>query len=138
MGYIVFFTVLSLAAIFDLCKREIPDCLSILLICSSLLTEDGIMIGGIAPALLLMVVGITTGGIGGGDIKVVAACGLVTGLWKTFTGLFISLCLLLLFHLGKSVYMKINKKKKIAEKEQAYPLVPFMLLGMLISTQLMI
>jgi len=137
MGYIVFFSILSLAAIFDLCKREIPDWVPVLLICSCILTEDGVIISGIIPALILLIVGITAGGIGGGDIKVVAACGMVMGLWKTFAGLFISLCLLLLVHFIKSICMKIIKKKEIFKKEQAYPLFPFLLLVMLISFRFM-
>lgn len=138
MESLIFFLLLSLAAIFDLKMREIPDVLSALLACVCLLTEDGVMVWGMLPAFLLLIVGVTIGGIGGGDIKVVAACGVVTGLWNTTVGLFISLCLLLLFHEGKRLYTKRKKKIEIADKEQAYPLVPFLLLGMLISTRFVI
>lgn len=138
MEYLVFFILLSLAAIFDLWKREIPDMLSILLMCTCFLSEEGAILSGLLPALLLLMVGIICGGIGGGDIKVAASCGLVMGACKTFAGLYIGLCLLLLVHLVNRTYEKLIKKKEITDKEQAYPLVPFLLLGMLITTRLII
>ena len=76
---------------------------------------------------------ITAGGIGGGDIKLTAACGIVLGFHRAFTGLFLALCLLAVWH---SVYVaagKIRRKKRETGKGQAYPLAPFLWIGMLVS-----
>ena len=50
------------------------------------------------------------------------------------TGLFVALSLLLLFHVTRQCMRKIRKRNCVAEKEQAYPLVSFLLVGMVIST----
>lgn len=76
---------------------------------------------------------ITVGGIGGGDIKLTGACGLVLGFERTLAGLLMALSFLLLFHAVRQCVRKIRKANCVAEKEQAYPLVPFLLLGMVIS-----
>ena len=73
------------------------------------------------------------GGIGGGDIKLTGACGLVFGFERTLAGLLMALSLLLLFHVVRQCIRKIRKLNCVAEKEQAYPLVPFLLVGMVIS-----
>ena len=70
--------------------------------------------------------GIIIGGIGGGDVKLVGACGLVLGLYQTVIGLILALSLLILWHIVRTVTTGRKEKK-------AYPLVPFLLLGMFIS-----
>lgn len=71
--------------------------------------------------------GITIGGIGGGDVKLMGACGLILGAKPALTGLFLALCLLVLWHAAGNMGRKKNRKKQKEEKEQAYPLVPFLL-----------
>lgn len=44
-----------------------------------------------------------------------------------------ALSLLLLFHVVRQCIRKIRKLNCVAEKEQAYPLAPFLLVGMVIS-----
>ena len=87
-------------------------------------------------ALPLLIAGITVGGIGGGDIKLTGACGLVLGFERTLAGLLMALMFLLLFHWAGQCIRKCKKINCGVGKEQAYPLVPFLLLGMLISIQL--
>lgn len=81
---------------------------------------------GILAALPLFFAGIIIGGIGGGDVKLVGACGLVLGLYQTVIGLILALSLLILWHIVRTVTTGRKEKK-------AYPLVPFLLLGMFIS-----
>lgn len=88
---------------------------------------------GMAACLPLFLAGMTVGGVGGGDVKLVGACGMVLGFWQAFTGLLAALCLLLIYHLVVTGVGKIQKKKLKIGKEQAYPLVPFLLLGVLIG-----
>ena len=58
--------------------------------------------------------------------ELVGACGLVLGLYQTVIGLILALSLLILWHIVRTV--TTGRKEK-----QAYPLVPFLLLGMFIS-----
>ena len=125
----LFFLVLSLSAVSDIRKRMSPDWMPFFIAGASLLPPEPVYLTGLLVALPLLVAGITVGGIGGGDIKLTGACGLVLGFERNFAGLLMALTFLLLFHAVR----KIRKVNYVAEKEQAYPLVPFLLLGMVIS-----
>ena len=126
----LFFVLLSLAAVSDIRKRIIPDWMPILIAGVSLFPPEPVYLAGLFVALPQFFAGITVGGIGGGDIKLTGACGLVLGFERTLAGLLMALSLLLLFHAARQCIRKINC---VAEKEQAYPLVPFLLVGMVIS-----
>lgn len=130
---ILFFLCLFLAAVSDLKSRNIPDWMPCLIAASSLFPPGRPYIAGLVVCLPLFTAGITAGGIGGGDIKLTAACGIVLGFHRAFTGLFLALCLLAVWH---SVYVaagKIRRKKRETGKGQAYPLAPFLWIGMLVS-----
>ena len=83
---------------------------------------------GVLAGLPLLLAGITIGGIGGGDVKLMGACGLVLGAGHALMGLFLALCLLVLWHAAGNMGRKKNRKKQKEETEQAYPLVPFLCL----------
>lgn len=129
----LFFLVLSSAAVSDIRKRIVPDWMPFLIVGISLIPPEPVYLTGLFAALPLLIAGITIGGIGGGDIKLTGACALVLGLERTLAGLLMALSFLLLFHAVKQCVRKIRKVNCVAEKEQAYPLVPFLLLGMVIS-----
>lgn len=133
MRLTLFFIILSSAAIIDIRKRMIPDWLVVMLAGVSLLPPEPIYGVGILAALPLFIAGITVGGIGGGDVKLTAACGLVLGFERTFTGLIMSLCLLLAFHTARNFINRIKNRTCKSGTEQAYPLVPFLMFGMLLS-----
>ena len=124
-----FFSALSLAAVMDMRTRTIPDWLVVLVALTSMLPPG-------QPNLLGVLAGITIGGIGGGDVKLMGACGLVLGASQALTGLFLALCLLVLWHAAGNMGRKKNRKKQKEEKEQAYPLVPFLFAGMLIGIRI--
>lgn len=132
----LFFVILSLAAVSDIRKRVIPDWMPIVMAGASLLPPELVYLTGLFVALPLFIAGITVGGIGGGDIKLTGACGLVLGVERTLAGILIALCLLLMFHAARQCIRKIKKVNCVAEKEQAYPLVPFLLLGMFLSVRI--
>lgn len=121
-----FFMALFSAAVIDLRKRIVPNWMVCLVALISIVPRDGPGLMGILAALPLFLAGITIGGIGGGDVKLVGACGLVLGLYQTVIGLILALSLLILWHIVRTV--TTGRKEK-----QAYPLVPFLLLGMFIS-----
>lgn len=134
----LFFLVLSLAAVSDIRKRIIPDWMPLFVAGVSLLPPEPVYLTGFLVALPLFLVGITVGGIGGGDIKLTGACGLVLGVERTLAGFLIALSLLLMFHAARQCIRKIRKRNCVTEKEQAYPLVPFLLVGMGISVFLLL
>ena len=74
---------------------------------------------------VLTLAGAMKGGIGGGDVKLVAACGLVLGLPAALAGTILGLSLLLLFHCAASAISVFYKKKAAA----VYPLAPCLALG---------
>ena len=117
----LFFLVLSLAAVSDIRKRIIPDWMPFLIAGVSLLPPEPVYPTGLFVALPLLIAGITVGGIGGGDIKLTGACGLVLGFERTLAGLLLALSLLLLFHVTRQCMRKIRKLDCVVEKEQAYP-----------------
>lgn len=132
----LFFLVLSLAAVSDIRKRIIPDWMPLVIVGTSLIPSEPVYETGVLMALPLLIAGITAGGIGGGDIKLTGACGLVLGFERTLAGLLMGLLFLLLFHAARQCVRRIGKVNCEAVKEQAYPLVPFLLLGMFLSVRI--
>ena len=118
-----FFSALSLAAVMDIRTRTIPDWLVVLVALTSVLPPGTPNFLGVLAGLPLLLAGITIGGIGG----------LILGASQALTGLFLALCLLVLWHAAGNMGRKKNRKKQKEEKEQAYPLVPFLFAGMLIG-----
>lgn len=115
---ISFFIVLVLAAVSDIRKREIPDGIPLLVTIVSLIPLESVQLSGLLVALPLLMIGVTAGGIGGGDIKLTGACGLVLGFGRTLIGLITGLLLLLVFHGSKAV-RKENQKRKSRKREGA-------------------
>lgn len=129
----LFFLALSLAAVFDIRKRIVPDWIPCFVAGISLIPPGQPSFLGMLACLPLLIAGITAGGIGGGDVKLTAACGMVIGFARTFTGLLAALCLLLVWHGVCMGAGKIKNNETETGKEQAYPLVPFLWIGMLFS-----
>ena len=129
----LFFMILSLAAVSDMRKRIIPDWMPLMMAGISLIPLGTVHLTGLLAALPLFIAGMTAGGIGGGDIKLAGACGLVFGFERTLAGLIMALCILLLFHTAG----KYTGKWTDADKQvKSYPLVPFLLIGMVISVSI--
>ena len=81
---VVIFTVLLFAAsACDLKKREIPDQLNGAIALTALLSFSPCNLLGLLTGLPFLIAAVTCGGMGGGDIKLMAASGLVLGvrLW---------------------------------------------------------
>ena len=76
-----FFSALSLAAVMDIRTRTIPDWLVVLVALTSMLPPGQPNLLGVFAGLPLLLAGITIGGIGGGDVKLMAVTGLLLG-WK--------------------------------------------------------
>ena len=124
----LFFSLLSAASIIDLRKRIIPNRLCIAIALTGLLCSTPMKLFGILAALPFLLTGIYCGGIGGGDIKLTAAAGLVMGLKGVMAGTVLGLSAMLLFYL----LQKIFQRPRGTETEAAYPLAPFLSLGFLV------
>lgn len=123
---LLFFFLLSLAAFSDGKKHIVPDRIPLAMLLVSLCPPEGPHLFGIAACLPLFLAGVTAGGVGGGDVKLVGVCGVVLGFSQAFAGLLAALCLMLFYHVAMTGFGKIQKKKLKTGKGQAYPLVPFL------------
>ena len=68
-----FFSALFLAAVMDMRTRTIPDWLVVLVALTSMLPPGQPNLLGVFAGLPLLLAGITIGGIGGGDVKLMGA-----------------------------------------------------------------
>jgi len=135
--------ILSYAAmIFDINTKRIPNTLILIMITGWLLlmipmmfidTKNGIdrmvdslyglLTGG---GLFLLVYMISSKGLGGGDVKFIAAAGLYLGFAKTIPAIFCGTLLAALTGLALIILRKIKRKDKI-------PLAPFLFTGILLT-----
>ena len=121
----VLFLFLLLAASFvDLKRREIPDWVSGGIAALSLMHVRLECLLGLIPALFFLAAAVK-GGIGGGDVKLAAACGLVLGLPGALMGTIVGLMLQLLFHLCAKCVLLFFRKQVWS----AYPMAPFLAIG---------
>jgi leader peptidase (prepilin peptidase)/N-methyltransferase len=121
----VFFAALLVyAAVTDIKRREVDDwvCVSILIV--SFIGSGGSFGGAVITALPFFIPALCKGGIGGGDVKLMFACGAVLGVWGGITQIIISLSLVALF----SLFICI-KKGFVACRKTAIPLAPFLCAG---------
>ena len=79
---------------------------------------------GIIPALFFLAAAVREG-IGGGDVKLAAACGLVLGLPHAMMGTMLGLLLQLLFHLCARCVLPLLKRQVWS----SYPMAPFLAIG---------
>lgn len=123
-----FFVVLLLAAsILDIRKRIIPDSICLGIALTGLLAFEPVKLAGIFAAVLLLIAALFFDGMGGGDIKFMAAAGLVLGFVKCMAALVTGLTILLVFHAGNIIIQKLCG----GTAPKTYPLAPFLSLGCL-------
>lgn len=114
---------LLLVSVYDIRKRMIPDQLQIAIACLAALNDSWLTLLGIFGALpYLGVAYMSEDGIGGGDIKLAAATGMILGLPASFLASLIGLFSFLLFGLACRVIWK--RKGRLA-----LPLGPFLAAG---------
>jgi len=125
----LFSTLLVYAAVTDIKRREVDDWVSVSILIVSLIGTGGSFWGAILTALPFLIPALVKGGsIGGGDIKLMFACGAVLGVWGGLAQTVISLSLVAFFSLS----IIITKGCK-ACKGTAIPLAPFLCVGGILS-----
>lgn len=124
---VLFVCILGFITHADIKRREIPMNLCCMMALISLLEFKAVNILGIGAALPFFIAAIIKpSGMGGGDIMLTAAVGLVLGLPKALASLILGLSALVIFH----VVSVLIFRKKIKETEpKAYPLAPFLMFG---------
>ena len=124
---VLFFCLMGCAVYIDIKKREIPRTIWSSVALISLINFNAVHLFGILAALpLLFAAMMSPSGIGGGDIKLVAAVGLAIGFWKALIGMAIGLSLVIIFHGAVKLICRILSKEY---GRRAYPLAPFLALG---------
>lgn len=126
----VFFVALLCAvSVFDLRRRIIPDTLNLAIAAIALLCFSPVQLWGVFIVLPFLLAAVLWGGIGGGDIKLMAACGLVLGLPKGLLAATAGLSLLLCY---AGIY-RIICRVQGWEDVKAFPLAPFLSAGCLLA-----
>lgn len=131
---VLFFCLLLAASAWDIRKRIIPDALSALIFCTGLLTFTQNRMSGILLGLPLLIGALLAdyrqvGGIGGGDIKLTAACGFVLGIPAGTAGLILGLTAFCASYSALKVLCKIRRLSQPLAGQTAWPCAPFLSAG---------
>jgi len=128
----VFLSFLLMAAGYtDIKRRVIPDIICLLIVLISLLKFNFINLLGIGISIPFLIAAVLVeNSIGGGDIKLTAAIGIVLGFWKGIYGLILGLSFLVLFYL--LIVLKSKVMKKQVARNLPMPLAPFLGIGFMI------
>lgn len=124
---VLFLSLLSVSSITDIRKREIPNQICVAIALTGLFSFTPVTLLGILAALPFLIAGIFCGGIGGGDIKLTAAAGVVLGLMGAMAGTVLGLSAMLIFHVLRKTFRQPSEIKM----KESYPLAPFLSLGFL-------
>lgn len=125
----VSFTILlTAAAVCDIRRRIIPDLLCAGIALTSLLAFEPENLAGALIAVIPLVIARFFGGIEGGDIKFMAATGLVLGFRQSLAAAILGCTA---FAVLSSIYILIRKARGGDTGRKPYPLAPFLSLGCL-------
>lgn len=120
---------LGIGSVMDIRTREIPNWISVAVIFSALPNLYLEKLWGLIVAAIFFSVALSTGKIGGGDVKLIAALSIVCGLWGSLALLLFAQIAMLVFY-GVSV---IVQKLRGRTADKALPFVPFITFGYLMT-----
>lgn len=126
---VFFVALLCTASVIDLKHRIIPDWLNLMIAAISLLCFSPEQLLGIFIALPFLLAAVFFGGMGGGDIKLMAVCGFMLGLSKGLLAAVAGLSLLLIY---VAIYRIVCRAQR-REAKKAFPLAPFLSAGCLLA-----
>lgn len=107
----------------DVRSRQVPDKYSIAIVLVAVIFPDPAKWWGLLCALPFFIAALTIGGIGGADIKIMGAAGMILGFLNGMFAVVIGLTTMLVCHATKCLFLKERKER------QSYPLVPFLAVG---------
>ncbi|ETA81743.1 prepilin peptidase [Youngiibacter fragilis] len=129
-GAVLFFCLLLAASVWDLRKRIIPDSICLLIALTGLMDFSPVRLWGALAALPLLIAALCKPeGIGGGDIKLTAAAGIVLGFWGCTVGLLLGLTASLFFYLTNQLIKRLCKLEPQKASQASLPMAPFLSLG---------
>lgn len=124
----LFIALLLAASAFDIRKRIVPNTICALIAGAGLLQFSPARLLGVLAALPLLLAAMgREGSMGGGDIKLTAAAGLVLGLGGGLVGMALGLAQALLFYGVRKLCALLDRKRPPVPL--ALPLAPFLSLG---------
>ena len=125
----LFTQILVFAGYHDVKTKIIPDFVHIIIAAISIINikPDQAALGLLVGMLPFLIIGVIFGGIGGGDIKLMGACGLILGCWGIILAGIIGLSLALLIAF-------ISRR----DNKLGIPLAPYLGVGCFISYLLQI
>lgn len=126
---VIFIALLCAASVTDLTKRIVPNWICAAIAALSIPGFAPEKLPGIFSALPFLLAAVFFGGMGGGDIKLMAACGLALGLPKGLLAAMAGLSLLLLYVAIYRIVCKVQRR----EAKKAFPLAPFLSAGCLLA-----
>ena len=136
---VLFSFLLMAASVWDLRKRIIPDSICLLIALTGLIDFSPVNLLGVLAALPLLLAALyKPEGIGGGDIKLTAAAGMVLGFGGCTAGLLLGLTASLFFYLIEQIIRRLRKLEPRKASQASLPLAPFLSLGFLAVTILKI
>lgn len=111
----------------DIRCRRVPDWLNFCIGACSLLRFQPENLAGILCPIPFLLAAVCWGGIGGGDIKFMAACGMHLGLYGGLEAAILGTMLLLVYHMCNLVWCSLRNQKV----PTSYPMVPFLTIASL-------
>ena len=136
---VLFFCLLLAASVWDLRKRIIPDSLCLMIALTGLMDFSPVRLLGFLAALPLLIAALyKPEGIGGGDIKLTAAAGMVMGFGGCTAGLLFGLTASLFFYVINQLIRRLRGLGLQKASQAARPMAPFLSLGFLAITILRI
>ena len=131
---VLFSCLLLAASVWDIRKRIIPDSICLAIAVVGLLTFHPAKLFGMLLGLPFLIAALVKeGGMGGGDVKLVAACGLVLGISAGSIGLVIGLLAALMWHIITRIVYKRKQELVAAVKTSSLPLAPFLSIGFIMA-----
>ena len=108
----------------DARTRTVPNGFPLAIAACCLIPPVSVWPGGILAALPLFLAAVISGGVGGGDVKVMAALGLVFGPYRAFLILTLALIGLLVWN----ALMRLLRRE-----ERSWPFVPFLFAAAMVA-----
>lgn len=130
MQALLFLAALAVASAVDCRKHIIPNSLCLLTAAAGLISFSPAQLFGPLVSLPLLIAAlIQPECMGGGDIKLTAAAGLVLGFWRGFWGLALGLLLAVLYFCVTRFYHKISRRPHAPTGRTPLPFGPFLSIG---------
>lgn len=121
----LFIVLLLTASLIDIRKRIIPDAICLAIALTGFICFAPVKLLGCLSALPLLIAALAWGGMGGGDIKLMAAAGVVLGIRGGMAAMVMGLAAILVFYAFFAAVQRLRK----GNCPRAFPLAPFLSAG---------